>query len=295
MKRRSFIQTTGGALFAANALTASAGESEAAVQEKFHISAAAWSWHKMFFNGEIKQIDQPKLAREAGAKGLELVNAFFPSPQYSYLKELMKTAESEGIRILLIMCDDEGDFSSPDFREQRQAIINHRKWIDIAAVLGCHSIRVNAGEKHISPEEDMKTAAASFYELCQYARQYGLNVIIENHGQRTEDPKWLAKLIETVGAPNFGTLPDFGNFPPGTDLYKAVETLMPYAKAVSAKCYDFDEKGNETQIDFPRMLDIVLKAGYQGFVGVEFEGNRLSEIEGTKAGVKLLQRIQAGS
>lgn len=259
---------------------------------EFKISIAAWSWHTITSAGEVTQIDHIRLAKEAGATGLELVNQFFPSPQYDYLNRFKRQALDEGVEILLIMCDDEGDMSSPDFRERRQAIINHRKWLDIAAVLGCHSIRVNSGLKNVSPQEDMKAAADSFYELCLYAKQYDLNVLIENHWQRTEDPEWLVQLMKMVNLPNFGTLPDFGNFPPEVDKYAAIESLMPWAKAVSAKCFDFDERGDETSIDYARMMKIVLTAGYNGYVGVEYEGERLPEIEGAQRCVELLRRFQ---
>ncbi len=292
MQRREFIKTTGSALLAVGALTNIARGSETMVKGKFDISIAAWSWHKMLFAGEVKQIDQPRLAREAGATGLELVNAFFPSPQYSYLNNLIKTAENEGIKILLIMCDDEGNMSSDNHKERTQAVINHKKWLDIGAVLGCHSIRCNSGHQD-DPSEAMKYAADSFNELSTYGRQYGMNVIIENHGGYSSDPKWLCGLMDKVGVDNFGTLPDFGNFPEEINKYDAVEALMKYAKAVSAKCYDFGEDGNETKIDFARMMKIVLDAGYHGYVGVEYEGSRLSEFDGIKACVKLLKRFQA--
>jgi sugar phosphate isomerase/epimerase len=265
------------------------------VKEKFEISVAAWSWRRMFEAGQIKQIDQPRLAREAGATGLELVNSFFPSPQYDYLQELKKIAANEGIRILLIMCDGEGSMYAPDFKERRQAIINHHKWLDIAAVLGCHTIRCNSGYGVVPAVEAMKNAADSFYELCDYARQYNLNVAIENHWGLSSHPDWLVGLMKMVDVDNFGTLPDFGNFPDDVDHYRAVEMMMPFAKAVSAKCHDFDAQGNEIHTDFERMMKIVFNAGYHGYVGVEYEGGKLGEIEGVKACVKLLNRFREGN
>jgi L-ribulose-5-phosphate 3-epimerase len=292
MQRREFIKTTGSALLTAGALTNVARGSETMVKGKFDISIAAWSWHKMLFAGKVKQMDQPRLAREAGATGLELVNSFFPSPQYGYLNNLIKTAEHEGIKILLIMCDNEGNMSSDNHKERTQAVINHKKWLDIGAVLGCHSIRCNSGHQD-DPNEAMKHAADSFNELSTYGRQYSMNVIIENHGGYSSDPKWLCGLMDKVGVDNFGTLPDFGNFPEEINKYDAIEAMMKYAKAVSAKCHDFGEDGNETKIDYARMMKIVLDAGYHGYVGVEYEGDRLSELEGSKACVKLLKRFQA--
>jgi len=90
---------------------------------------------------------------------------------------------------------------------------------------------------------------------------------------------------------NCGTLPDLGNFPPEVDRYDAVKTLVTHAKGVSAKTYDFDEKGDETTIDYYRMMKIVLDSGYNGFVGIEYEGNRLGETEGIIATKKLLDKI----
>ena len=168
-------------MLAAGTLAGPASAGEAWPKGNFHISIAAWSWHRMIGEGKVKQLDMPRLVREAGAAGLELVNSFFPSPQHDYLMELKKTAEGEGIKILLIMCDGEGSMYSPDHRERHWAVVNHRKWLDIAAQLGCHSIRCNAGSGNVDPEEAMKCAADSFAELAGHARQYGLNVTIENH------------------------------------------------------------------------------------------------------------------
>ena len=93
-----------------------------------------------------------------------------------------------------------------------------------------------------------------------------------------------------------GTLPDFGNFSLGNgqeyDRYKGVKEMMPYAKAVSAKSHDFDEQGNETHTDYKRMLKIVWDAGYHSFLGIEYEGDKLSEPDGIRATKKLIERVQ---
>lgn len=293
MKRRDFIQTTAGTIAAAATLTNTAS---AEVKGKFDISIAAWSWHKMFFAGDIKMTDQIDLCKKAGATGLELVNQFFPSPMNRYLKDFSKKANDEGIKVLLIMIDGETDMNSPELKDRKQAVIDHRKWVDIAAVLSCHSVRCNAGyfSQNITPEDSMKYAAESFSELSEYAMSSNMNVIIENHGGLSSDAKWLTGLMKMVDKSNFGTLPDFGNFPRDkVDIYEAVDMMMPYAKAVSAKCYDFGDDGNETTIDFEKMMGIVLKHNYHGHVGVEYEGSRLSELDGIDACIKLLKRFQA--
>ncbi|MEE8586899.1 MAG: sugar phosphate isomerase/epimerase family protein [Acidobacteriota bacterium] len=297
MRRREFVKNsalaglTGSlAMPAARALFS---ERLSASGKRFRISLAAWSVHKAFFAGDMKMIDQPAFCREMGIEGLELVNSFFPSPQYAYLQEFRRAARENGVETLLIMCDREGDMAHPERRDRMQASKNHRKWVDIAHTLGCHSIRCNSGSGRRGDKQAIQRAAESFYPLCEYAAQAGLNVVIENHGGLSSFADDLIQLMEAVGLPNFGTLPDFGNFPEGIDRYQSVKKMMPYAKAVSAKCYDFDpQSGEETKIDYTKMMDIVLSSGYSGWVGIEYEGGRLSEKEGVAACRKLLERFQ---
>ncbi len=261
--------------------------------KKFEISLAAWSVHRMFFAGRITQIDMPALCRqEFDIGGLELVNSFFPSPQYSYCKELLKRAADHGVKILLIMCDGEGDLSHPDRNERQQAVRNHRKWLDVAALLGCHSIRCNTGNGRPGDTEAIQRCAESFAALVELARPDKLNVLIENHGGLSSDPDSLLAIIRQVNDPLLGTLPDFGNFPAGVDRYAAVRAMMPYAKAVSAKCHEFDADGNETRTDYTRMMRIVLDAGYRGWVGIEYEGPDADEVAGIRACQRLLRRFQ---
>ncbi len=295
--RRTFLQRglqTAGGLVLTPALLDQTGRQPAPATKKKHdISLAAWSVHRMFHDGRLKQIDMPKLCRKTfDIGGLELVNSFFPSPQYNYCKDLLKRAADHGVKILLIMCDAEGDMCAADKAERRQAVRNHRKWLDIAAVLGCRSIRCNAGHGAPGDKDAIQRCAASFRELCELAQPDNLNVIIENHWGLSSDPDSLLAVIEQVSHPLMGTLPDFGNFPKQVDRYEAVRRMMPYAKAVSAKCHEFDAAGNEIHTDYARMMKIVLDAGYRGWVGIEYEGPDPDEVAGVKACKRLLERFQ---
>lgn len=261
----------------------------------FKISLAQWSWHKRLFGRAEPKMDNLDFAAEAkalGIKAVEYVNQFFKdkATDEKYLAEMKKRAKDNSVKSLLIMCDGEGNLGDPDSKRRTRAVENHHKWVDAAKFLGCHSIRVNASSNG-SYEEQIKLAADGLRRLSEYADDLKLNVIVENHGGLSSNGKWLTSVIKEVDLPNCGTLPDFGNFPPKTDNYEAVEMLMPFAKAVSAKSYDFDENGDETKIDYYRMMRIVLDAGYRGFVGIEYEGSRLSETDGIVATKKLLDRI----
>jgi L-ribulose-5-phosphate 3-epimerase len=256
------------------------------------LSLAAWSMHSMFFANEIDQLGMVALAAELGFEAIELVNVFFPSPTYSNLKKLKQAAANAGIEIPLIMCDGEGDMASPDAGERRIAVRMHQKWIDAAAVLGCRAIRANVrGTEPDDPEQGLARAAESFGVLCDNAAPDGVSVLIENHWGLSSQPGWLMELQRRVNRPNFGTLPDFGNFPPEVDRYDAIQKMLPRAKAVSAKCYDFNDEGDEVRLDFPRIMQMVKDAGYRGFVGVEYEGKNLGERDGIIAAKRLLERL----
>ncbi len=208
---------------------------------------------------------------------------------------MKRRAVGEGVWSLLIMIDGEGRLGDAEEAKRKQAVENHKKWLEAAAFLGCHCIRVNA-ESDGSPDEQARRVADGLRRLTELADPLGLNVTVENHGGLSSNGAWLARVIKSVGHPRCGTLPDFGNFTikPGEDYdrYKGVEELMPLAKAVSAKSNDFDEKGNETRTDFLKMMKIVAAAGYHGYVGIEYEGEVLPEMEGIVATRKLLERVR---
>ena len=172
---------------------------------------------------------------------------------------------------------------------------NHFKWVEAAKTLGCHSIRVNAASEG-SYEDQLHRAADGLRALTEFATPHEINVIVENHGGLSSNGQWLTEVITMVGLPRCGTLPDFGNFQVGRgqeyNRYKGVLELMPFAKAVSAKSHDFNEQGDEVHTDYLMMMKIVLAAGYHGYVGVEYEGSQLSELDGTMATKKLLERVR---
>ena len=266
--------------------------------ELFKISLAQWSLARAFFSQERDPLDFAAIAKnEFGIDGIEYVNQFFmdKANDMVYLGELKSRAEGEGVKNVLIMCDREGNLGDPDDANRIQAVENHYKWIEAAAFLGCHSIRVNAASSG-TREEQMKLAADGLHRLCEYGDLHGQNVIVENHGGLSSDGEWLVGVMKLVDHPRCGTLPDFGNFFVSReviyDKYTGVEELMPYAKGVSAKTHEFDEDGNETNTDVLRMMKIVLDAGYRGYVGIEYEGRTLGADDGIRATHNLLKRVR---
>lgn len=296
--RRTFISTTLAA--AAGTIVLSPALASVAKNSRYKISLAEWSFHKTLFANEMTNLDFPKVTRELGLEGVEYVNQFFmdKAKDEKYLAELKKIAKNEGVQNVLIMCDSEGMMGNPDQAERVKTVDNHKKWVDAAAFLGCHSIRVNAGSRG-TYEEQQKLAADGLRMLCEYGDTQKINVIVENHGGLSSNAEWLTGVMKMVDHKRVGTLPDFGNFTIDRetgetyDRYKGVEMLMPYAKGVSAKTNVFNAAGDESNMDYYRLMKIVDNAGYKGFVGIEFEGTELSEKDGVIATKKLLEKVFA--
>jgi sugar phosphate isomerase/epimerase len=313
MNRRHFLAASGAT--AAFALTsgvatgislpsALAGSIAPAKEELFQISLAEWSLHRALKAGKLDNLDFPAVTKdEFGINAVEFVNQFFKdkAEDKKYLGELKQRCSDIDVTPLLIMIDGEGRLGDPNEKARMQAVENHYKWVSAAKFLGCHSIRVNAGSGG-GYQEQAKLAADGLRRLSEHAAPQGINVLVENHGGLSSNGQWLAQVIRKVGMENCGTLPDFGNFrigkakPGGEDVwydrYLGMAALMPFAKAVSAKSHDFDEDGNEQKTDFMKVMEIVLDAGYRGYVGIEYEGGGLSEYDGVKATKKLLEKCR---
>lgn len=289
--RREFLKTLG--LATAGLTLAPSLDLFAAKKNWFEISLAEWSLHKTLFKGDLKNIDFPEYsAKKFGIYGVEYVNQFFKdeAKNMTYLKDLNDRAKSNGVKNVLIMIDGEGNLGDADENKRKQAVENHYKWVDAANFLGCGAIRVNAAGQG-TPQEVQKRVVESLSTLSDYAKKGKINVCVENHGGISSHGDWLAATLKEVGKKNCGSLPDFGNFYE-YDRYQGVIDLMPYAKGVSAKTHDFDAQGNDTKVDYAKMMEIVKNAKYKGYVGIEYEGSRLSEVDGIIASKKLLERFQ---
>jgi sugar phosphate isomerase/epimerase len=249
----------------------------------------------------MDNLDFPLIAkRDFDIDCIEYVNTFFmdKAKDTDYLKQLKQRCDDNGVKSGLIMCDSEGDLGDADDTKRTTAVENHYKWVEAAKFLGCHSIRVNARSSG-DPAEQHKHAVDGLRRLSEFGAKHDINVIVENHGGISSNGKWLAGVIKEVvdsGLKNCGTLPDFGNFTISDsekyDRYQGVTEMMPYAKGVSAKSHVFDADGNEAEIDYIKMMKIVLDAGYHGYVGIEWEGDKPGEMEGVKLTKQLLERVR---
>jgi len=299
--RRDFLKKAGATALAATTITDLLADS-AAKKLWFDISLAEWSLHKELFAKKITNLDFPELAKkEFGISIVEYVNQFFKdkAEDKTYLAELLKRSKDNGVKNNLIMIDGEGGLGELDAAVRNKAVENHYKWVEAAKYLGCKTIRVNAFGRG-SNEDVAKAAIEGLGKLGEFATKTGINVIVENHGGSSSNGQWLAGVMKQVNMKNVGTLPDFGNFcikrsstgcEESYDRYQGTKELMPFAKGVSAKTYDFDEKGNCIETDYTKILKIVKESGFKGIAGIEYEGSKLSEYDGIKATKALLERV----
>ena len=275
----------------------------------FDISLAEWSLHKTIFNEKkLTNLDFPVVARkEFGVGIVEYVDQMFQdkAKDTAYLNELLMRCKDNDVKNHLIMIDTAGDLGEANAKKRTEAVEKHYQWVDCAKYLGCATIRVNARGQG-TREEQAKQAADGLAKLSEYAAKQNINVIVENHGGNSSDGSWLAGVMKAVNMKNCGTLPDLGNFciestfandvyscKKEYDRYLGTQELMPFAKGVSAKTNVFDEAGNEAVMDYPRLFKIVKESGFRGIVGIEYEGQKLSEYEGIKATKKLLEKVGA--
>jgi len=310
LTRRSFVRRS--LLAAALPLAGCRVRAEETAATRIEISLAQWSLHRTIYSGRLDHLDFPAKSRnDFGISVVEYVNGFFggrsmdfreAGKNATYLKELLKRSRDAGVVNHLIMVDDEGPLADADEKARRRAVEDHKKWVEAARFLGCRTVRVNL-HGNGSSEEKRSASIDSLGRLGDFARTMGINVVVENHGHESSDGAWLASVIRQVARPNVGTLPDFGNFclthPWGNplegceelyDRYRGMAELLPFAKGVSAKSYDFDASGEQPLMDYKRLVNLVKASGFQGYIGIEFEGPTQPEDDGIRQTKRLLEK-----
>ncbi len=267
-----------------------------AADPRFKVSLAQWSLHRAIQSRLLSNLDFPRVAREQfGIEGLEFVNQLWAAPTRDYVKALKKNVASTGTQAVLIMIDGEGELAHSQRIERLKAAENHFRWCDIAAELGCHAIRVNmytdaAPKTPAEMDSFYGWAQEGFGRLCEFAAGRKLNVLIENHGGISGNADILTGFAKKAKLQNLGLLPDFGNFDKGVDKYESIRKMMPYARAVSFKCFEFGPNLSHPAIDLDRMMKLVADSKYSGWIGIEFEGEKQAEFEGIAAAKRYLEK-----
>lgn len=277
------------------------------IENELKISLAQWSLHRALEKSEIKAVDFAQIAKNMyDINAVEYVNQFYVDMANSskFWSQMKQRADNEGVTSLLMMVDNEGELGYPGDSKRKIAVENHYKWIDAAKLLGCHSVRVNAFGK--GTKRELHSALIDgLGSLAEYGEKQNINVLVENHGLHTSDGKFIVSVLQQVNNPFLGTLPDFGNWcltaewgstEESKDCEKiypheeGVTDFLPFAKGVSAKSYNFDSEGNETYLNYPMLLKLVKDSNFNGHIGIEYEGENMSEPDGIRATKALLEK-----
>lgn len=324
MKRRTFLENMGIAGVATALGAPLTTRSQSSLAKPFTIGLSQWAYHRAIFGdardnynefiktlhsapddvlrGDMDPRDIVVRARELDVGVVDLVNItwFGHGQDAPWLREFKAKAADHDVTFGVLMCDQLGDVGSATQAGRDKSFEGHLRWMETAAELGCPFLRANPyGEGTYL--EQCQRGAETLHRLAEKSADYGLEILVENHGHPGGNAAWVAMLIEMADHPRLGAYTDFDNFFMGGwglnperryDRHQGMLDLAPYTKAVSAKSHDFGPDGEETTIDYHQCLQVVLDAGFTGLVTAEFEGNRLSEPEGSRLTVELLRREQ---
>jgi sugar phosphate isomerase/epimerase len=271
-------------------------------ENRFKISLAQWSYHTQLNDGGMSNFEFIEKASELGFQGVEFVNQFFSNKidDHSYLDSLKSKSHELGLENVLLMVDGAGNLGSSDKDSRDSAIIKHKRWIDASVSLGCPSMRINAyGDSN--RDSCLNYASESISTIADYANEKGIRILIENHGSHSNDADWLKSLLIRLADKNVKCNLDFDNWcieREGGNLwgtkcvnrynaYEGMETLIPFAHGISVKAFQFDDNGEETKIDYKRMSEIIKKSDFDGYLGIEYEG----DFENSDKGVLLTKAL----
>lgn len=291
INRRDLLRNLaiGGALLAIPQISRAQGSLES---RGLTLAVQQYSFNRQLRDGSFDILDFPKTVVEGtGITALEYFNGHImdKAGDTGFFRELRRRSRDVGATCTLMLCRSDAALDSPDASERYRAVEGYIPWMEAVRLLGGNAIRVDTRSDG-DYEEQKKHAIDGLRQLCDVAAPFGMNILVENHGGFSSNGKWLADVMSKVGKRNCGTLPDFQNFH-GYDPYLGVEELMPYAKIVCAKSKEFDAKGNEVNVDYRRMMKIVLDSGFKGSIGIEFEGHGMDPVKGILATKRLIERV----
>ena len=265
------------------------------------IGLQMYSFAPLIMQGKFDLLGFPDLVKNTyGINGAEYWSIPFMGRENDkdFLNDLKRRSDDIGVDNLIILVDDIDiktmqsgpSLASSNKNDRDTAIDYHKKWVDVAKNIGCHSIRINLRSEEENNQKILENSSESISRLIEFSKQNNISVVVENHGGITGDADWLVSLMENVDSKHLGTLPDFGtynfcikrgnlnfqslseNCENQYDKYLGVKKLMPYAKGVSAKSHEFDKDGEELSTNYSRMIKIISESNYKGYITIEYEG-----------------------
>ena len=232
------------------------------------LSCAGYTFNTYFREKGLTLEKYADICADMGLEGVELTQYYFPETASGYLNRLKRYLFRRGLELAGTAIG--GAFCLPTPEERQQHIEFVKEWLDISARLGSPCLRVFAGEtpEGQRDEDAFEWAVAGLKECAVHAEQVGVMIGVENHGGISAAAEGLIRILKGVESDWVGALLDFGNY--SKDPYAEFEQTAPHAVMTHAKP-TADFAGSRDYVDYRRVADIMRKAGYRGFLSIEYE------------------------
>jgi sugar phosphate isomerase/epimerase len=209
-----------------------------------------------------------------GIHNIEPWSPHFPSTDPKYLQQFRAAVDKAQSAVVDIAVDGPYSQYSMDAVERGKSVSHSKEWVDVAVILGSPSIRT-----HIHQAKDSKPDIARSAETLLRAVEYssGRNVVLhlENDDPVSEDPFFIAQVIDKVNSPWLRALPDFGNSLVAHDedyAYRGVDAMFAHAYGIChVKDGEVDDQGKATHVDLARTFGILKRHGYKGYCSIEYD------------------------
>jgi len=272
--------------------------SAAAKGPKVILSCETYSLRDMFSAGKLTLEAVPALYKELDIPGISWNDMFFKSWDTAYLDTLKSAAHAAGrTTTCLIM---EGSLAASDPDRRRKQIEENTAKLKAAAHLGCPVVRMNLGGTGKDEDDEtigLERCIAAFNEMLPMAKHLNIKITIENHGGCSRTADRVLKVIHGTDSKWVGSCLDFGNWPrePKELKYTEIAKLVPHAYHTHAKTHHFNSDGEESEIDYARVLGMLKKSHFSGAISIEWEGNEpKDQVEGTKLTRNLVRKHWPG-
>jgi len=266
--RRDFFKA--GAVLAAMPSVAAAPPAPA---PRYKLSLAAYSMRQFLDlkNPKMKLEEFIEKCVEWGCDGTELTEYYFPKPVTpEYVSKIKRIAIKAG---LPITCTPIGNsFTLPPGEARDKQLAAMKQWIDISAELGSPAIRTFAGsvQKGSTEDEARKWCIECLNISLDHAAKRGVFLALENHGGIVATAEGMLAILQAVKHDWLGVNLDSGNFHT-PDPYGDLEKIAPYAVTCQLKCEITPKGGKKEDTDYGRVVGIMRKANYRGFITLEYE------------------------
>jgi sugar phosphate isomerase/epimerase len=250
-------------------------------KSKLKLSLAAYSFRQWL---DLKKPKEPRMgladfidfAADQDIDAVELTAYYFPETTPAYLAGLKARCTRLGLDVSGTAVGN--NFCTPDPAKLKAELASVKSWVEITSRLGGKTIRIFAGSvaKGDSEEKARERCVATIQEACDHAAKYGIILALENHGGITATPDQVLAIVKAVKHDAFGLNLDTGNFHTA-DPYGDFERIAPYGVVVQIKT-EVAPNGKTEPADLGRLVNILRKADYRGYVALEYEAKEDAKV-----------------